>query len=113
MEAVASGTRLMLENIWSVCPANSASSVFLMVSHGIGAVLSRHFWNSSTYSSGNSVGEEAMNWPSLMYVAPSFSKRDLKTACNTKCEHVEIRVFGEMLTGYTLMGTLPLLAIHL
>lgn len=37
------------------------------------SVLSRHFWNSSTYSSGKREGEEAMNWPSLMYVLPSFS----------------------------------------
>lgn len=82
MDAVASGIGLMLEKICSVCPANSSSRVCFMVSQGTGAVLSRHFWNSKTYSSGNRVGEDAMNWPSLMYVAPSFSKSVLKTTCS-------------------------------
>eukprot|EP00963_Diacronema_lutheri_P002504 scaffold177_cov334-Pavlova_lutheri.AAC.7 len=36
-----------------------------------------------TYSSGNSVGEDAMNCPSLMYVAPSFSKSLLR-ACGAE-----------------------------
>ena len=71
----------MLEKTCSVCPPNSSSNVALTVAHGTGAVLSRHFWNSRTYSSGKRVGEEAINWPSLMYVAPSFSKSDLKTTC--------------------------------
>ena len=41
--------------------------------HGIGGVASRHFWNSCTYSGGKSVGDDAMNCPSLTYVAPSSS----------------------------------------
>ena len=39
----------------------------------MGGVASRHFWNSWTYSGGNSVGDDAMNCPSFTYVAPSSS----------------------------------------
>jgi len=33
----------------------------LICEKGTASVLSRHFWNSSTYSSGNKEGEDAMN----------------------------------------------------
>ena len=104
--------------------------VLLMTCHGTGSVLSRHFSNSRTYSSGKRVGELAMNcpaphhchlrnedlaqdssltnvckpcvrsvhrkrlerWeddlPSLMYVAPSFSKSFLSITCSSR-RHVQ------------------------
>ena len=89
MDAVAMGTGLIYPKIWSARPPNSWSKVFLTVSQGTGAVRSKHFWNSRTYSSGNSVGDDAMNWPSLMYVAPSFSNSSLSTTC-----------FGNAFTGW-------------
>mmetsp|Transcript_126750 Transcript_126750/g.370444 ORF Transcript_126750/g.370444 Transcript_126750/m.370444 type:complete len:309 (-) Transcript_126750:592-1518(-) len=44
---------------------NSFSTMRSMRLKGVSSVLSRHFWNSLTYASGKSVGEDAMNWPSL------------------------------------------------
>mmetsp|Transcript_20901 Transcript_20901/g.70173 ORF Transcript_20901/g.70173 Transcript_20901/m.70173 type:complete len:213 (-) Transcript_20901:271-909(-) len=73
-EADASGAGSMDANTWSAGLPRSASTTRLITSKGTAGVLSRHFSNSSTYSAGKSVGEEAMNCPSLMYVAPSRSK---------------------------------------
>ena len=45
------------------CPGHplTCSMMALITEKGTGSVLSRHFWNSSTYSSGNRLGDEAMN----------------------------------------------------
>ena len=77
-EAVASGTGLMEENTVFIGCFNSSCMVLLMMLHGTGSVLSRHFWNSSTYGLGKRVGEDATNCPSFMYVAPSFSNSRLR-----------------------------------
>ena len=130
-EALANGIGSTDRNTSSMGRPSSRCTVFLMTCHGTGSVLSRHFSNSRTYSSGKSVGELAMNcptkhrtssehllgprisaftwftvvWslhrkpeglkeqehsiPSLMYVAPSFSKSFLRITwrSNTHCLH--------------------------
>lgn len=58
--AAAPGLAKASNQAWSSRPAH------LTTSKGTGSVESRHFWNSSTYSSGKRVGEEATNCPSLM-----------------------------------------------
>ena len=57
---------------------SSFSTIPRITANSTGGVSSRHFWNSRTYSSGKMVGEDAMNCPSLMYVAPSRSKSILR-----------------------------------
>mmetsp|Transcript_39704 Transcript_39704/g.54018 ORF Transcript_39704/g.54018 Transcript_39704/m.54018 type:complete len:242 (+) Transcript_39704:887-1612(+) len=51
----------------------SFSTIPFTVLKSTAGVSSRHFWNSSTYSAGNIVGELAINCPSLTYVAPRRS----------------------------------------
>lgn len=62
-EALARGTGSTDRKTSSMGLPSSFWMVFLMVCHGTGSVLSRHFSNSRTYSSGKSVGELAMNCP--------------------------------------------------
>mmetsp|Transcript_5596 Transcript_5596/g.23027 ORF Transcript_5596/g.23027 Transcript_5596/m.23027 type:complete len:254 (+) Transcript_5596:2253-3014(+) len=52
----------------------SFSTVRLMTAKSVGSVASRHFWNSATYSAGNTEGADATNCPIFTYVAPRDSK---------------------------------------
>mmetsp|Transcript_7447 Transcript_7447/g.11348 ORF Transcript_7447/g.11348 Transcript_7447/m.11348 type:complete len:221 (+) Transcript_7447:1034-1696(+) len=75
MDALARGTLSMLRKTELIVAVlsisfNSFDMTFCMTFHSSGSVESRHFWNSTTYSLGKSVGDDAMNCPSLIYVAP-------------------------------------------
>uniref|UniRef100_A0A0A9ABW3 Uncharacterized protein n=1 Tax=Arundo donax TaxID=35708 RepID=A0A0A9ABW3_ARUDO len=45
---------------------NSSRNIDSITSYGTAGARSKQFWNSSTYSAGNKVGADAMNWPSLI-----------------------------------------------
>eukprot|EP00959_Pyramimonas_sp_CCMP1952_P083985 1756263-Pyramimonas_sp.AAC.2 len=64
IDALASGFSSMDEKTESRGPS-SFVKISRTVEKGMVGVASRHFWNSTTYSSGKSVGEEATNWPSF------------------------------------------------
>mmetsp|Transcript_41393 Transcript_41393/g.102899 ORF Transcript_41393/g.102899 Transcript_41393/m.102899 type:complete len:405 (-) Transcript_41393:13-1227(-) len=81
IDAAARGVCSTREKTDSTGRPSSASRRDLTVPHAIGGAVSRHRWNSRTYSGGKSVGLLAMNCPSLMYVAPSSSKRRRSTSC--------------------------------
>ena len=73
MDAVARGTGLTYSKTLDIGLFNSCCIILLISEYGILGELSKHDWNSSTYSAGNSVGELAINCPSLIYVAPNSS----------------------------------------
>mmetsp|Transcript_7000 Transcript_7000/g.21094 ORF Transcript_7000/g.21094 Transcript_7000/m.21094 type:complete len:211 (-) Transcript_7000:93-725(-) len=84
-EAVASGVLSMLSKTSLTGRPSSLTRVRSTSAHGTGGALSRHLLNSSTYSAGKSVGLDAMNCPSLTYVAPSRSKSFRSTRGASAC----------------------------
>ena len=62
MDADASGVALMSANTSANGRPRSSSTMARTVSKGTLGLRSRQAWNSWTYSSGKSVGEDAMNY---------------------------------------------------
>ena len=66
IEAEAIGVGSIYSYKLSIGLPNSWRKIVWMSSKGTEGALSKHFWNSSTYSGGNNVGADAMNWQNVI-----------------------------------------------
>ena len=85
-DADASGVGSTLEKTLESGLPSSSSMTPRTLAHGVGGVSSRHFCISVTNAAGKRVGDDAMNWPSLTYVAPMLSKKTRSATARASSE---------------------------